>query len=104
MSHVEKDVIINFMPFIPTQLFNLVKEKDPKFQHKIIPINGEMTLPGLGIAEHEREVLKKNVNVVFHSAATVRFDEKLKLALSINVCGTKEMLALAKEMENLKVS
>jgi len=33
-----------------------------------------------------------------------RFDEKLKLALAINVSGTKEMLALSKEMENLKVS
>lgn len=33
-----------------------------------------------------------------------RFDEKLKLALAINVCGTKEILTLAKEMENLNVS
>lgn len=33
-----------------------------------------------------------------------RFDEKLKLALAVNVCGTKEILTLAKEIENLKVS
>lgn len=33
-----------------------------------------------------------------------RFDEKLKLALAINVNGTKEMIVLAKEMEHLQVS
>lgn len=43
------------------------------------------------------------MNVVFHVAATVRFDEKLKLALGINVNGTREMMLLSREIHNLQV-
>lgn len=39
---------------------------------------------------------------MFHVAATVRFDEKLKLALSINVIGTKEVISLCREIKELK--
>lgn len=42
------------------------------------------------------------MNIVIHAAATVRFDEKLKLALDINVHGTKDILNLCHEMRNLK--
>lgn len=41
---------------------------------------------------------------MFHVAATVRFDEKLKIALGINVNGTKEVVQLCKEVKNLNVS
>ena len=37
-----------------------------------------MVEPNLGISQSDREMLVKNINVVFHSAATVRFDEPLK--------------------------
>lgn len=37
-------------------------------------------------------------------AATVRFDEKLKTAVAINVQGPKEMVELCKEMSNLKAA
>lgn len=55
------------------------------------------------MSEHDRQVLKDEVSVVFHGAATVRFDEPLRTAYSINVRGTHEMLSLAKDMKNLKV-
>lgn len=42
------------------------------------------------------------MNVIFHVAATVRFDEKLKTAVAINVKGTMEMLKLGKECVNLE--
>lgn len=60
-------------------------------------------MPGLGISPEERELLKDQTNIVIHGAATVRFDEKLKIAIAINVNGTKEMLLLAKEILHLKV-
>ncbi|KAJ8961620.1 hypothetical protein NQ314_005910 [Rhamnusium bicolor] len=43
-----------------------------------------------------------NVNIIFHVAATVRFDEKLKMATAINVRGPLDMLRLAHHMPNLK--
>ncbi|GBP83318.1 Fatty acyl-CoA reductase 2 [Eumeta japonica] len=42
------------------------------------------------------------VDVIFHGAATVRFDEALKLAVHINVRGTKEILLLAKSCTKLR--
>ena len=45
-----------------------------------------------------------NVAVVIHSAATVKFDEKLKLSINVNVCGTQRMISLCKKMKKLVVS
>lgn len=42
------------------------------------------------------------VEVVFHGAATVRFDEPLKTAVQINVRGTREMLRLARGCTKLR--
>lgn len=44
----------------------------------------------------------QKVNIVFHMAATVRFDEKLKISMQINVKACKDMLNLCHEMRNLK--
>ncbi|RYA67897.1 hypothetical protein DD595_25900, partial [Enterobacter cloacae complex sp. 4DZ3-17B2] len=43
------------------------------------------------------------VSIVFNVAATVRFDEKLKIAVAINIAGTKELLELCRQMNSLKV-
>lgn len=84
-------------------MFEKLKQENPKFRHKILPIFGDCMLPGLGISTDDRETLKKNVNIVFHVAATVRFDEKLRLALQVNVSATREIILLAREIPNLKV-
>lgn len=75
-----------------------------EYREKVTIITGDCSLPGLGISPEERELLKDQTNIVIHGAATVRFDEKLKIAIAINVNGTKEMLLLAKEILHLKVS
>lgn len=41
--------------------------------------------------------------MIFHSAATVRFDERLDIAIGINVIGAREIVKLAHKVENLKV-
>ncbi|XP_026535069.1 fatty acyl-CoA reductase 1-like [Notechis scutatus] len=48
------------------------------------------------------EELLSEVNVIFHCAATVRFDEPLKDALLLNVMGTQQLLRLAHQMKNLE--
>jgi hypothetical protein len=37
--------------------------------------------PNMGISKEDELKLIENVNIVFHSAATVRFDEPLKFVL-----------------------
>ena len=44
---------------------------------------------GMGMSEEDRNLVVNQTNVVFHVAATVRFDENLSKAIAINVRGTK---------------
>jgi len=78
----------------------LLREKPDAFD-KIVGIPGDVLLPKLGISPENLELLK-NVSVFYHSAATVRFDEPLKFALTLNVGGTHEALLLAETLKNLK--
>lgn len=82
-------------------VFEKLREVSPKYRHKIVSIAGDCVLPGLGIEVNDRHLLIDRVNVVFHVAATVRFDEKLRLALGINVSGTREIMLMAREMHQL---
>ena len=53
------------------------------------------------MSDQDREIMKHEVNVIFHSAATVKFDEELSSAAKMNLRGTMELMDLAKEMRNL---
>lgn len=80
-----------------------LKHERPKFHHKVSAIAGDASLPGLGMSQSDRVKLAEEVNIVFHAAATIRFDEHIRTAININVLGTREIIKLAKEMTNLKV-
>ncbi|CAH0548796.1 unnamed protein product [Brassicogethes aeneus] len=83
-------------------IFEVLKKKTPKFRHKIEPIPGDCSISGLGLTLEDRKKIITNTNMVFHVAATVRFDENLKLAYSVNVNAAKEILDLSRQMKNLK--
>lgn len=85
------------------QVFATLRAQVPKFRHRIVALAGDCALAGLGLSITDRATLVQQAHVVFHAAATVRFDEKLKLAVGINVHGTRELLALCGEMRSLAV-
>ncbi|KAJ7329297.1 hypothetical protein JRQ81_015471 [Phrynocephalus forsythii] len=87
---------------VKCKLFDRVREEWPNFHEKIKPINAELTQPELGIAPEDAAELLSEVNIVFHCAATVRFDEPLKLALWLNVRATQQLLVLAHQMQHLE--
>lgn len=64
---------------------------------------GDCSIAGLGLSLTDRQTLVSNISIIFHAAATIKFDESLKLAVDINVHGTKDVIELGKEMTNLKV-
>lgn len=66
-------------------------------------IKGDCLRPNLGISETDRLILQNEVNIVFHVAATVRFDAPLRDAVNINVRSTRDLLEVAKKMKHLKV-
>lgn len=48
------------------------------WRSKIVPVKGDIAEENLGMSDEDWEMLQENVEIVFHSAATVRFDEDLK--------------------------
>lgn len=83
-------------------LFDPLRKERPTDLSKVLPIEGDITQPELDISQNDRALLSRSVNVVFHSAATVKFDEKLKLSVTINMLGTQRLVELCKRMSNLE--
>lgn len=82
----------------------LKKVRGPEVIKKVEAIAGDVILPDLGIAKEDREKIAAETDIIYHCAATIRFDEPLKKAVLLNVRGTKLMLELAKECKKLIVS
>lgn len=83
-------------------LFEEMNKFDSKFKNKLRIINGDMEVENLGISSEDREYIKNNVDIIIHSAATVRFDEQLRKAIAINILGTKSIVEIATEVKNLQ--
>ncbi|XP_031776892.1 fatty acyl-CoA reductase wat-like [Nasonia vitripennis] len=83
-------------------LYDRLRREQPNFADKVVIIEGDTGEKNLGLSSTARDFLVKNTHIVFHGAATVRFDESLRKVVNINVRGVKLMLLLAKEMKNLK--
>nr|QLI61999.1 fatty acyl-CoA reductase 9 [Streltzoviella insularis] len=83
-------------------LYSKLKKERPDFLKKIGVIEGDVGQIGLGISGEDRKRVINEVEIIFHGAATVRFDEALKTAVEINVRGTREMLLLARACTKLK--
>lgn len=65
-------------PRAPPQLFDRLRAEQPDFAQKVVAVNSDLTQPELDLSREDRETLKEHVNVVFHCAATIRFNEPLK--------------------------
>ncbi|KAJ9600161.1 hypothetical protein L9F63_009571 [Diploptera punctata] len=84
-------------------LFRNLEAQKSEIIKKIIPIPGDCMNINLGISESNYKMLEENVSIVFHCAASVRFNDTLKKAIIMNVRGTRETMLLARKMKNLKV-
>ncbi|XP_028034947.1 putative fatty acyl-CoA reductase CG5065 [Bombyx mandarina] len=81
----------------------LRNEKPEIFERKVACVSGDVMEIGLGLSEEHRAVLIDNVNIIFHVAASVRFDDPLQYAAKLNLRGTREVVELAKAIKNLSV-
>ncbi|XP_066148763.1 putative fatty acyl-CoA reductase CG5065 [Euwallacea fornicatus] len=87
---------------LKNSVFNKLREKTPDVFEKIKLISGDVGQPNLGLSDGDRQFLIENINIVFHSAATVKFNENLKTAVDLNTLGTKRVLNLCRKMKKLK--
>jgi len=65
---------------------------------KVKALSGDITLPKLGLSEVDEATLISQVSVVFHSAATVKFEEDFSKSVTMNVQGTLAVIDLARKM------
>ncbi|XP_035742412.1 fatty acyl-CoA reductase 1-like [Vespa mandarinia] len=98
----DKSVFKRMEENVENSLFNTLRKQQPEFQNRIVAIEGDCSLPNLGISITDRAKLIRDVSIVFHVAATVRFNEKIKSAAAINVQSLKDLIYLSKEMSKLK--
>ncbi|XP_063923372.1 fatty acyl-CoA reductase wat-like [Zophobas morio] len=97
-----KDVYTRLEELLKNEIFNELKEQDADFKRRIQVIVGDNTLPNLGISISDYQTLISKVNIVFHVAATVRFQEEIKFAYDTNVGMTMAVIDLCKQMKNIK--
>ncbi|XP_054708693.1 fatty acyl-CoA reductase 1-like [Uloborus diversus] len=83
------------------KVFDLLKKEHPEASKKVIGITGDLSLPELGVSSKDLIKMAESVSVVFHSAATVKFDEPLKQAVNMNVLATRRMIELCHKLPNL---
>lgn len=83
-------------------IFDRLKSEKPKFRNKVEAVPGDCSITGLGLSIIDRQRLISKINIIFHVAATVNFNEQIKLAYRINVNGTRDVLNLAREIINLQ--
>jgi alcohol-forming fatty acyl-CoA reductase len=62
---------------------------------------GDLMLPGLGLEPAMADTIRASASVVLHCAATVNFNEKLKVALKLNVLSVQQLLAFARSFMDL---
>lgn len=87
------------------QCFNrLRKSRGPGFGSKVIAVQGDVTEVCLGLNDLDLDLLVRHVSIVFHVAATIRFNESLQKAVVQNVQGTRELLRICRTCPRIKVA
>ncbi|KAL6433578.1 hypothetical protein ACFW04_006576 [Cataglyphis niger] len=90
-----------FKELLENPVFDRIRSEFPDALNKIFPVKGDVGMPELGLQPEDKDMLIQQVNIVFHGAATVRFNEPLKVAVNLNTRGTDRMLDLCRRMTNL---
>jgi fatty acyl-CoA reductase len=85
------------------QVFKKIIKEDENIIQRIHLIKGDLRDENLGISLSDQQTLINEVDIFYHAAADVRFDENLKEAVEINVKGTRETVNLASKIHNLLV-
>lgn len=83
-------------------LFDVLRAFNPDFEQKLVAVPGDVSVLKLGLSPESLEAMK-NVSIIFHSAATVKFDDTLKYAVTINTRGTREVMKFAETLSDLKL-
>lgn len=83
-------------------IFDKVRQSCPDLEARVRGVTGDISLPRLGLSAEEERLLASEVSVIFHSAATIRFDAPLTEAVSLNVVAVQRVVELGKKMARME--
>ncbi|XP_003745037.1 fatty acyl-CoA reductase 1 [Galendromus occidentalis] len=86
---------------LATQLFDDLRSCSPESFAKVKLVTGDLLEHRIIPDDGDLEMLQNTIDVVIHSAASVRFSEPLINSIDINLKATYKMLELAKTMKHL---
>jgi len=92
------------LPFGCFQLFEKLKSMYPKATSKVEALSGDVTALNLGLSASDRARVTAQASIIFHVAASVRFDDPLRSAVLLNTRGAREVVQLAKDLQNIAVN
>lgn len=97
-----RDVTQRFHELAGSKVFDKLRSEQPDFEKKVVPVCGDIIEPDMGISEEDASMLQDKIHIVFHSAATIRFDEPLRIAMEMNVVAVQKMMKLCRTFKHLE--
>lgn len=70
-------------------------------ESKLVAVESDLGQPQLGLSQASLELLRSQVSIIFHVAASVKFEAPLEVNMRHNVVATKELLNLACTFQRL---
>lgn len=80
------------------QIFEAHSEETLK---KVVPVVGVMDAENMGFDDETLNELRENVNIIFHVAATIKFNTHLRVAIRTNLTGTLRCIEFGKSLRHL---
>lgn len=77
-------------------------QKYNKYKNKVKLIQADCALPDLGLTVSDKSLLINEVKYVIHCYSTLKYNESLKTATEMNVRATRDLIEMAKKMQQLK--
>lgn len=71
-----------------------------EYKNRIKVLEGDMEKERFGLDEYDYENLCENITVIYHCAASIKFDLTYEEAKKINCAGTKHILELMEHIKN----
>ncbi|GBP48658.1 Putative fatty acyl-CoA reductase CG5065 [Eumeta japonica] len=84
-----------------SMVFEKLRRSNPTQLDKLVALWGDITEPDLGLTR-EAISMMDSVSIVFHTAATVKFDEELSLAVKLNILAPMMLMKICKQLPNIE--
>lgn len=88
------------LDMIQEKPFNM-RLKFENIKHKLVAIDSDLSKRQLGLSQQDQSLLIDDVSIIFHVAASVKFEAPLEVNMRHNVMATRELLEFASTFKQL---